>query len=128
MASYKIQAVLDGHYLREIYDRDYGPVVVIRDSSKPSTFSIFQDDADSYSIDATMNNGSGKLIYWNASIQRWLITFRPTHSAFTIQETNSDAAWTTPALGADLQILVRDLPDVPEQDLPTNVLFKLVPA
>ncbi|KAL4066169.1 hypothetical protein J3A83DRAFT_4190432 [Scleroderma citrinum] len=123
MASYKIQAVLDGHYLREIYDRDYGPVVVIRDSSKPSTFSIFQDDADSYSIDATMNNGSGKLIYWNASIQRWLLQANP--QCF---HTNSDAAWTTPALGADPQILVRDLPDVPEQDLPTNVLFKLVPA
>ncbi|KAL4078938.1 hypothetical protein V8B97DRAFT_1095560 [Scleroderma yunnanense] len=128
MASYKIQAVLDGHYLREVYHGNSGPVIVIRDGSKPSTFSIFQDDANSYSIDATMNSGSGTLVYWHASIQRWHLTFRPTHNAFTIQEINSDAAWTTPALGADPQMLVRGLPNVPEQDLPTNVLFRLVPA
>ncbi|KIM53519.1 hypothetical protein SCLCIDRAFT_434538 [Scleroderma citrinum Foug A] len=137
MTNYLIQTVPDGLYLGYAPDshRPGGgippppqPIVVLPKGTRATKFGIVQYDDGTYGVDFAVNK-DGRLFHWIVSPQHWKITFRPTHDAFTIEEANGHGAWTTPAnRNGELQIHVQPLPHVSEEDLPQNVLFKLVTA
>lgn len=107
------------------------PIVALPEGLQPQRFQVENLGENIYRIGDAVDFRSRLFSYPEVTPERWIITFRPNHDAYTIETENSGAAWVAPPLGQlDCQILVEQVPvglsDPPTY--PSNALFRFEPV
>lgn len=107
------------------------PIVALPEQLQPQRFVVEQLGENTYRIGDAVDFRSRLFNYREVEPERWVITFRPNHDAYTIETENLSTAWVAPPVGqVDCQILVQAVPVGPSEPptYPSNALFRFEPV
>ncbi|KAI6124857.1 hypothetical protein EDD16DRAFT_1702890 [Pisolithus croceorrhizus] len=107
------------------------PIVALPDGLQPERFRVEHLGGDTYRIGDAVDFRGRLFNYREVAPERWVITFRPNHDAYTVETENSSTAWVAPPVGQlNSQILVQQVPVGLSEPptYPSNALFRFEPV